>query len=82
YILVNTLIGLALGPYVIGQISDYLTATGMDPAGALRTAMALSMLIFVATIGFLLAAMRHLPRDESSRLARAKDLGEEVEVVS
>ncbi len=81
YILVNTLIGLALGPYVIGQISDHLAASGMDPATALRTAMALSLLIFVATIVFLLLAMRHLPQDERSRLDRARALGETVQEV-
>jgi MFS family permease len=78
YILVNTLIGLALGPYVIGQISDLLANTGMDPAAALRTAMALSLLIFVATIVLLLLAMRHLPQDEGNRLQRARALGEEI----
>ncbi len=78
YILVNTLIGLALGPYVIGQLSDLFLAQGMDDASSLRLAMALSLLIFVATIAFLLLAMRHLPEDEQSRLDRARGLGEDV----
>ena len=79
YILVNTLIGLALGPYVIGQLSDLFVDSGMDPASGLRLAMGLSLLIFVFTITFLLLAMRYLPEDEGSRLQRAKALGEEVE---
>ncbi len=78
YILVNTLIGLALGPYVIGQLSDMFAASGMDPAQALRLAMASSLLIFIATVIFLLLAMRYLPGDEASRLQRARQLGEEV----
>ena len=78
YILVNTLIGLALGPYVIGQLSDRFLSSGMPPDAALRLAMALSLLIFVATIIFLLLAMKYLPEDEASRLQRAKDLGEDL----
>ncbi|MEM9620391.1 MAG: MFS transporter, partial [Pseudomonadota bacterium] len=78
YILVNTLIGLALGPYVIGQLSDLFVAQGMSPAAALQTAMAASLGIFVATLAFLFLAMRHLPGDEASRLQRARALGETV----
>ena len=81
YLLVNTLIGLALGPYVIGQLSDLFISNGMSEADGLRLAMALSMLIFVATIILLLLAMRHLPKDEASRLQRAGQLGEQIEVV-
>jgi MFS family permease len=80
YILVNTMIGLALGPYVIGQVSDVLAAGGMDSSDSLRAAMASSMLIFVVTLVFLTLAWRHLPRDEASRLERARALGEDVPV--
>ena len=76
YILVNTFIGLALGPYVIGQISDVFVANGSGSAEALRNAMACSMLIFVVSIFCLIMAQRHLPKDESSRLDRARAMGE------
>ncbi len=79
YILVNTFIGLALGPYVIGQLSDIFAAGGMDGAEALRTAMACSMLMFIVTIVFLVLAQKHLPKDQASRLERARALGEKVE---
>ena len=79
YILVNTFIGLALGPYMMGQISDGFAATGMDPASALRSAIAVSMLIFALTLVFLTLAWRHLPRDEASRISRARALGETIE---
>ena len=82
YILVNTLIGLALGPYVIGQLSDAFLNGGMGAAESLRTAMALSLLIFIATVVLLLLAMRYLPADESSRLERARALGEDVQQAS
>jgi len=78
YILVNTFIGLALGPYFIGKLSDLFSSQGMPEAEALRTAMGCSMFIFVITIGCLIIAMRHLPSDEATRLDRARALGEPV----
>jgi MFS family permease len=80
YILVNTFIGLALGPYAIGQLSDILHKGGMSDADALRLAIALSMLIFIPALIFLYLAQKHLPRDEASRLERAQSLGESVEI--
>ena len=80
YILINTMIGLAMGPYLIGQISDVLGSNGMAPAESLRTAMASSMLIFIATLIFLTLAWRHLPREEATRIERARALGEDVRV--
>ena len=68
YILVNTFIGLALGPYAIGQLSDLLHATGMSDADALRSAIALSMLVFIPALFFLFLAQKHLPQDEAMRM--------------
>ena len=79
YILVNTFIGLALGPYVIGQISDVFMANGVESAEALRNAMAWSMLIFVVSIFCLIQAQRHLPKDEAGRLDRARAMGESLD---
>jgi MFS family permease len=78
YILVNTMIGLALGPFFMGQLSDVFSAGGMDSAEALQTAIASSLLIFGVTLVFLTLAWRHLPKDEASRLSRARALGEDV----
>ena len=80
YILLNTFIGLALGPYVIGQISVMLGNTGMDDATSLRGAIALAILCLVPALFFLIMAQRHLPKDEASRLERAAALGEDTEV--
>jgi MFS family permease len=79
YILVNTFVGLALGPYFMGQLSDGFMASGMDQAAALQTAIATAMSIFAITLVFLTLAWRHLPKDEASRLDRARALGENVE---
>ena len=82
YILVNTFIGLALGPYFMGQLSDGFRATGMDEAAALQTAIAVAMGIFAITLICLTLAWRHLPKDEASRLDRARGLGESVEAIA
>ncbi|MAD07384.1 MAG: MFS transporter [Gammaproteobacteria bacterium] len=81
YILINTMLGLALGPYMMGQLSDTFASTGMDSADSLRSAIACTLLIFVATIVLLTLAWKNLPKDEASRLDRARALGEEVEEV-
>lgn len=78
YILVNTMIGLAMGPFFMGQLSDVFAAGGMDSAESLRTAIACSLLVFGLTLVFLTLAWRHLPKDEASRIERARALGEEV----
>ncbi len=78
YILVNTFIGLALGPYVIGKLSDTFHAGGMSDADALRTAIAVALLTFIPALFFLMLAQKHLPPEEASRLQRAKELGEIV----
>lgn len=80
FLLMNTFIGLALGPYVIGRISDGLMATGYSDAQALQLAIALSLGIFTLSIIFLWLAMRNLPREEQNRIERAKALGETVEL--
>lgn len=78
YILVNTFIGLALGPYFMGQLSDGFKSAGMDEAAALQTAITAALGIFVITLICLTLAWRHLPRDEASRLDRARAAGERV----
>ena len=78
FLLVNTFIGLALGPYAVGQLSDFLSGAGMAPAESLRAAISGSMLVFVSTLVFLALAWRHLPGDEASRLQRAEALGEKI----
>ncbi len=68
FLLVNTLIGLALGPYTIGRIS---MATG-----DLRLAMTLGLAGYVVAIGFFLRARRTIGHDEATRMERARAAGE------
>ena len=78
YILINTMIGLALGPYFMGLMSDVYAGQGISSAESLRTAMATSLGLFVFTLIFLALAWKHLPRDEAGRLERARALGEKI----
>lgn len=63
YLLVVTLIGLALGPYTLGRLS---VATG-----DLRIALSLGLLANLVALGCFLKARRTLAYDEASRLERA-----------
>lgn len=76
YILMNTFIGLALGPFVIGQLSDGYTRAGAEAAEALRSGMSTSLLVLIVAVLALFAATRYLPREQASRDARAAALGE------
>ena len=78
FILVNTFIAFALGPYVIGQMSDVFRSQGMNEGQALQQAMALSMLILVVTLISTALAQRYLPAEEANRVERARALGEPV----
>jgi hypothetical protein len=68
YLLVLTLIGLGLGPYTVGRLS---VATGSLTI-ALRCCLIANLLALVC----LVLASRHLVKDESTRLERARAAGE------
>jgi len=76
YILMNTFIGLALGPYVIGQVSDGFMAAGATDADALRAGMLSALAMYGLVAICLLLAARYVERDESDRVARARAAGE------
>ena len=76
YILCNTFIGLALGPWTIGRVSDAFAAGGMESGEALRMGMLSALAILVVVTVTLLLAARHVERDEGSRVERAQALGE------
>ena len=71
YILMLTFIGLALGPFMIGQISDFYMATGLGDGAALRSAMMWSLIMFAGALALLTLAMRFLPADEARRVELA-----------
>ena len=76
YILMNTFIGLALGPYLIGQVSDIYIKQGMNDGDALRYAIMWGLVMFVFSLVFLVLTLKYLGPDEASRLDRARALGE------
>jgi len=78
YLLVLTFIGLALGPYTMGKLSDVFARGGADPGIALRDAMSLGLGMFAVSAVALLLASRFLPAEEASRFERARAAGELV----
>ena len=77
-ILVGVFVGLALGPFVVGYLSDLYLSYGYDSRSSLQLALSSSFLIFLVTLVFLALAWRRLPMEESTRLDRARALGEPV----
>jgi MFS family permease len=77
YVFTLTLLGLALGPYSIGKISDFLTAGGKDAGEALRSGMMIALLVLVLAVLFLVLGMHHIERDEEGLAERAKAAGED-----
>ena len=78
-ILVGVFVGLALGPFVVGYLSDLYLSHGYDPRSSLQMGLASSFLIFLVTLVFLTLAWRRLPEEEATRLDRARALGEPVQ---
>ncbi len=76
YLLANTFLALALGPYCVGALSDYLHVAGMSDADSLRWSLGLSMLMFIPAMIFLVLAQKYLPHEEATRMGRARVLGE------
>jgi MFS family permease len=78
YLLMITFVGLALGPYVIGQVSDHFAAAGHSPGESLRYAQLFGLSALAIAAVFILIATRHLARDRTSVLDRARAVGEPV----
>lgn len=78
FLIVITLLGMALGPYTMGYISDGLLADGATPAESLRGGILWGLCVLGVAAVALIAAALHLPRDDASRLTRARALGEPV----
>jgi MFS family permease len=68
YLLMVTFAGLAMGPYAIGRLSVAL--------GGLRPAMLCGLSVNALALLFGALAARHLARDESTKLERARAAGE------
>ncbi len=68
YLMVITFIGLALGPYLLGHVSDLL--------GDLRRSLLFGLMGNAVALLCLIQAARHLRRDEATLRARAGAAGE------
>ena len=77
-VLVGTFLGLAVGPFVVGYLSDLFSASGYDLRSSLQMGLSGSYLIFIISIVFTTLAWRRLPVEEATRLERARALGEPV----
>ena len=77
YILMAT-VGLAIGPYAVGEVSDVLTATGMASGEALRVSLLLSVSFLVIPAVLLVLLLKELIPAEASRVERARAAGEPV----
>jgi MFS family permease len=78
YILMVTFIGLALGPYMMGWVSDSLVDSGLSSAESLRQGMLWGLAPLVLAVLALVMAMRYVESDENSRLDRARMAGEDL----
>ena len=78
YILMITFIGLALGPFMIGQISDAYAAGGASSAESLQMGMLWGCTMSIISLVLLAIASTKIRGDLESRLDRARAAGEEI----
>jgi MFS family permease len=79
YILMVSMLGLALGPYTVGKLSDIFYMNGYNDAVALKYALAWSLMALSITLIALIIACYYLPKEEPTKLERAKALGESLD---
>ena len=79
YILMVSMLGLALGPYTIGKLSDIFHTNGYSEAVALKHALAWGLTALSITFVALIASCYYLPKEEPTKLERAKALGESMD---
>lgn len=79
FFLGTTLVGLAFGPYIVGQVSD-LTGTMVDGklVGNLRVGILSLIAVAPVALALLIAAYRTVPQAERTIVERARDAGEPV----
>ena len=77
YILMAT-VGLAIGPYAVGEVSDVLTTAGMAGGESLRLSLMFSISFLVIPAVLLVLLLKELIPAEASRLERARAAGETI----
>ncbi len=76
YLLIVTFIGLALGPYAVGKVSDVFASGGAESGQALRSAMQLGLAPFALSAVLFALAWSRVGAAEASKLERARAVGE------
>ena len=76
YLLIVTFIGLALGPYAVGKVSDVFASGGAESGEALRSAMQLGLAPFALSAVLFTLAWSRVGAAEASKLERARAVGE------
>jgi MFS family permease len=79
YILMVSMLGLALGPYTIGKLSDIYYMNGYNEAVSLKYALAWGLTALSITFIALIISCYYLPKEEPTKLERAKALGESID---
>ena len=72
----GTFLGLAMGPFTIGYLSDTFQEAGNTPANSLELSLKLSLLIYLIVALFSILLFKHYRRDYGSREERAAAAGE------
>jgi MFS family permease len=75
-LLLYTFVGLALGPFAVGRISDMLVAGGSSESDALGRALGYALSALIVCAVFLARAMGSIESDETSVAERARLAGE------
>jgi len=76
FILMASVVGLALGPYTVGKVADIYVSYGSSTAEALSLSMQTLSTVFLISLTLLFFAVKNLPSEEKSKFDRARELGE------
>ena len=74
FILTLSMIGLALGPYTVGQLSDVFFAQGMTSGDGLRLSMALVLIVLIIPVIFISISSFNLKQLDDKLLNKASIL--------
>lgn len=78
FILMLSMLGMALGPYLTGEFSDLLQTQGVNEGESIKTALAWCSAVLLITIVCLLTACRYLPEEEKNKVEIARSYGEDI----
>lgn len=76
YIVIQVLLGTALGPYFVGAVSDYLVARGFSPGAAIADGMLVATIVLVPAVVLLCMSATSANVDEANRFEREQRFGE------